>query len=1276
MNPETVIIAVDYVRLDPQGILAVAGWAAGALPIDTIEVSVGATSLGEADYGRERPDVHAAHPDLINAAKSGFNLQARLSDELLQADEAQVTVRLYGGLTRTTSTRILRPSPLERTAAANDGLLFHCDILELVENGAIRLSGWAAPREGLKSIEIRLDGVPIGEARLGFPRPDVAADHPNIPLARTSGFEFRETIRGLASGDHRVALTFRTNAGGTMIRELTTATQTAASPAKRADIQINIDAPATADGAFVHPVRRMLSIEGWAVARDGIAAVDVFLDDAPIASAVCGIRRLDIASAFPDWPDSALAGFTIQLPRKLFPRETHVLRLEARDRSGGTKELALWVRVDEADLEAEVGALRTRVAQAEIDLKTALIDTSTVRPAFTVFLAPVSDKQEFALDLEQTLACLREQAFSEFSAVFLAADRLAAEKATEVAAQSGVAVRITRSDADPDAANAMEGASRHWSERERKPFFLFLRAGDRLGADALMEFALELATRPEQDFVYADDRRRDLRRGKMAAFFKPEWSPDFLWSMNYVGRTWCASAAVAARAGMPLSRWLEAGDFNWLLCLTEAAYEIGRTPLVLAELAASGDESGREKAALSAAMARNDVRGGVRNAGASGVYRVRRRLARKSLVSIVIPTIASRGLIETCVASIRKLTRYRNFEIVCVDNIKEPNSPGKPWLARAADRVVEYPGPFNWSVLSNVGAEAARGEYLLFLNDDIEVVDSRWLHALMEHAERPEVGVVGPRLLYPDGRVQHGGMYLVDRDARHAFRFAEHDDPGPFGLAAAERNVAAVTGACMLMRRAVFDAVGRFAEGHAVTNNDVDLCLRMWRAGKRVVYTPHTRLIHHEMASRGDLGDSFDEADFDAAWRNTFALGDPFLHPRLSRDETDYAPDLEPTRVVFAGRPLFARESVRRILVQKLDHVGDFVTALPAIQRLKQRFPNAEIHVLAPTASTPIAKWEPSIDNVIEFNFFHHISQRGRLDITESDWLALEARLKPLRFDLAVDLRKHTETREVLKRSGAKLLAGFDLRGAYPWLDVALEWDGDWPYLPKRTQVADDYVALVEAISLACERERRFLDAPGRSAANEALRAAPGLAELRPGLFDRPIVCVHPAAGNVLRQWPARYFAQLIDLITEAYDVNVALVGAPDEASIAEAVLDEASAREKLWSLVGKTKMPELRLLLRGALLFVGNNSGPHHLAAAMGTPTIGVHSGVVSAQEWGPIGPKALALQRDMSCGPCYLDSPAKCSRGLACLTGLRPADVFRACQQMLGASLRFPLN
>jgi O-antigen biosynthesis protein len=1271
LNSVPLIIAVDYVRLDPQGVLAVAGWAAGALPIDAIEVSVGATILGEADYGRARPDVQAAHPNFVNAAKSGFKLLARLSDDLLQADEAQVTVRLNDGLTRTASTPISRPPTLDRPPPANDGLLFHCDILELLENGAMTLSGWAALKEGLKSIEIHLDGVNVGEARLGFPRPDVAAAHPDISLARTSGFEFRERVRGIEPGEHRVALIFRTSAGRTMVRELTTATQIGSS---LEDIKINVESPAVAGGAFVQRVRRMLSIEGWAVARSGIAAIDIFLDDAPVGSAVRGIRRLDIAAAFPDWYDSVLAGFRIQLPRKLFPRESHALRLQARDRNGETKELALQVHVDEADLEAEVGALRARVAQSEIDLKTTLINASTIRPAFTLFLA-AANKEDFALDLEQTLTSLREQAFSEFQTVFLTANSHAAETAKRVSIQSGVDLRIARYDLASNAENAMVDASKYWSEHKRKPFFLFLRTGDRLGADALLEFALELATRPEQEFVYADDRRRDPRRGRTAAFFKPEWSPDLLWSTNYIGRTWCASAALAERVGARVSSWLEAGDFDWLLRFAEISYEIGRTPLLLAELTSDGDESAREKTALRAAMVRGGVKGGLRNGRAPGVYRVRRNLKTKGLVSIVIPTIGSRGRIETCVTSIRKLTRYRNLEIVCVDNTREPNPPWKAWLAQSTDRVVECRSPFNWSILSIAGAEAARGEYLLFLNDDIEVVDPRWLHALMEHAERSEVGVVGPRLVYPDGRVQHGGMYLTDRGARHAFRYAENDDNGPFGLAAAERNVVAVTGACMLMRRDVFDSI-RQSEDHTVVNNDLDLCLRVWRIGKRVVYTPHTSLIHHENPSRGEFGDSLDEADFDSAWRGTFALGDPFLHPRLSRDENDYAPDPEPTRVVFAGRPLFAHESVRRILVQKLDHVGDFVTALPAIQRLKQKFPNAEIHVLAPTASAPIAQWEPSIDNLIEFNFFHPISQQGRLDIGESDWLALEAQLKPLRFDIAVDLRKHTETREVLKRSGAKLLAGFDLRGAYPWLDVALEWDGDHPYLPKRTQVADDYVALVEAISLACERERRFLDAPAPSAANETLRAAPSLADLRPGFFERPIVCVHPAAGNVLRQWPPEYFAQLIDLVTAAYDVNIALVGAPHEAAVVETILDKAVAREKLWSLVGKTKMPELRLLLRQARLFIGNNSGPHHLAAAMGTPTIGVHSGVVSAKEWGPIGPSALALQRDMSCSPCYLDSPAKCSRGLACLRGLRPADVFRACEQMLGASLRFPLN
>jgi len=156
-----------------------------------------------------------------------------------------------------------------------------------------------------------------------------------------------------------------------------------------------------------------------------------------------------------------------------------------------------------------------------------------------------------------------------------------------------------------------------------------------------------------------------------------------------------------------------------------------------------------------------------------------------------------------------------------------------------------------------------------------------------------------------------------------------------------------------------------------------------------------------------------------------------------------------------------------------------------------------------------------------------------------------------------------------------------------------------------------------------------------------------------------------------LRQWPPKYFAALIDLLVGVAGVNVAIIGTQGERTIAEEVLDEIVGSDRVWSLVGKTSMRDLPMLLRASSLFVGNNSGPHHIAAALGTPTVGVHSGVVSAQEWGPLGPTAVAIQRDMTCSPCYIEKLSNCFRDYACMRGLRPAEVFRVCQQFLGAMI-----
>src|SRR5207302_1643747 len=232
--------------------------------------------------------------------------------------------------------------------------------------------------------------------------------------------------------------------------------------------------------------------------------------------------------------------------------------------------------------------------------------------------------------------------------------------------------------------------------------------------------------------------------------------------------------------------------------------------------------------------------------------------------------------------------------------------------------------------------------------------------------------------------------------------------------------------------------------------NDLDYALRARQRGLLTVYTPHATLIHHEAVSRAALDDEYDAAIFDNKWRDLFLAGDPYFSPHLSKNHDDFTVDDEPTQLIVSGRPMLRRDDVRKILVVKLDHIGDCVIAFPALRRLKQLFPDARITVLTSRASRPVWSLEASVDATIEFDFFHARSGLGELERTEEDWRALRARLASDRFHLAVDLRKHTETRGVLQHSGAHILAGFDFRNQFPWLDISLEWTGDQIYAKKR----------------------------------------------------------------------------------------------------------------------------------------------------------------------------------------------------------------------------------
>lgn len=1257
---------LDEVTVSPAGVLHVEGWVVCLVQIQSVEAFVGDERIGEAEFGRVREDVAKARTDYPNARFSGFVLDSHVGHHGPGQRSILVRATALTGIIREASAQVTIPD-LAVTGPPEDSSTFHhhCDDIRLTTSGRVLLKGWAVCATAVTAIKVALDGEPIGEADLGFERPDVGNHFAALPHARQSGFAFQKNTDTRLTGEHLLSLRIRRADGELHRVELPVmaaeATETGeAVPAAIVgdnERKLNIDIPLVIGGAMAAPVRGNLEISGWALARSGVAAVEIGVDGAPVATADYGVRRLDIQAAFPDWEDALGSGFLAFLPHRILSVGGHAVSVTLRDNSGKSVTSEFQIQVEELSNTEGPWSLRRHMPPAEVALDFGILERQGWQPRFNVVL-PLPQGNDATEQARRTIASLQAQAYPNWRLFVVpyrhgskprrlrsrltggfgdAADRIEVIGSTDLAA-------FDRGDSQPGPV-----------------YVTVLSAGDELGCDAFLEMALATATRTDCDFFYSDERRRNPANNAVDAFLKPQWSPDLLLSTNYVGRLWCARAELLHTVIESEQELLQNGEYDLVLRCTETANAIRHLPLVLCERADDPVNSIEHVQALHQAMARRGIAGDIRPAAFPGTYRLKRAVATEGMVSIIIPTRASGGIIKTCIETLRRLTAYPNYEIICIENIPTEDAHWRDWLRSNADWVVSTEEPFNWSRFNNLAAAQATGEFLLFLNDDIEITDPDWLGALLEHAQRPEVGVVGPRLLYPDRRVQHAGMFLAEMgQGRHAFRYAKEDDPGYFGLARTQRNVIAVTGACLLTRRETYDALGRFDEAHGVINNDLDFCLKAWESGLLNIYTPHTTLIHHEAVSRAAMTDDYDAAVFESRWRDLFLAGDPYFHPNLAKSRDDLSIDAEPTRLLFSGHPSLSRDSIRKILVVKLDHIGDCIIAFPAIRRLKRHFPEARIEVLTSRASRSVWAMEPTVEGVIEFDFFHARSSMGQIEHTEAEYDELRQRLSAERYDLAVDLRKHLETRPVLQYTGARYLAGFDHRDRFQWLDVGLDWGGDQAFAHKRQHAAGDLINLVDAIVAACETDRSLVVAPPpESAAVEHLHL--------PKSSDRPIVCVHLTAGNEMKQWPVEFFAAVIDQLTEGDRAQIVLIGAPGEEETAADLVKRVRHPQSVRSVVGKLPLADLPALLARAALFLGNDSGPKHIAAGLGVPTVGIHSGTVDPREWGPVGPNAVAVVREVVCTPCYLSSPDDCHRGLACLRQLSPGAVYDACKRLL---------
>lgn len=420
-------------------------------------------------------------------------------------------------------------------------------------------------------------------------------------------------------------------------------------------------------------------------------------------------------------------------------------------------------------------------------------------------------------------------------------------------------------------------------------YVAFLDPDDVLKPHALIQVVRWLNADPGLDVLYSDEDKLNPVGELVQPYLKPDWSPDLLRTHNYMGHLTVMRRSLIDKVGGLRSAFDGGQDHDLLLRVTELTDRIGHIPEPLysrritarspaVEVDTNPSAIVASKHALQESMKRRGTPGRVEDTPWPGRFRTRYDILGQPKVAIIIPTKDRVDLLRRCVESVIETSTYRNYELVLVDN-QTSDAEALGYLASVPGRVLRYPRLFNYARMINLAAASVEADAFLFLNNDTTVITPEWIEALLEHAMRPEVGAVGGRLYFPDGHLQHEGIYvgLIGWAANV-------DHRGLHLLGDMVRDCSAVTGACTMMRPSVYWRVGGNDERLRVAYNDVDICLRVRQAGLEVVYTPHAELFHFESASRAGFEHQEDGPLFGVRWEPRQRV-DPYYSPLYHRDQ-------------------------------------------------------------------------------------------------------------------------------------------------------------------------------------------------------------------------------------------------------------------------------------------------------------------------------------------------------------------------------------------------------
>lgn len=451
---------------------------------------------------------------------------------------------------------------------------------------------------------------------------------------------------------------------------------------------------------------------------------------------------------------------------------------------------------------------------------------------------------------------------------------------------------------------------------------LSLATGDYIGLldhdDTLAHFALFEAVKainenPDADFIYSDeDKLSEDGKRRFSPHFKPDFSPDTLRSYNYICHLSIFKKELLNNAGFFKEGYEGSQDYDLILRASEKAKNIIHIPKILYHWRISKNSTAlwmdnktyafdSAKKALKDHLNRIGLNGKADDGLSKGSYKITYNINKGLLVSVIIPNKDHEEDLKRCIYSIMEKSTYKNFEIIVVENNSESESISKFYDSLTSKycniKIIKWNKPFNYSSVNNYAVEFAKGDILLFLNNDTEVINNGWMERMLEHVQRKDVGAAGAKLYYPNNTVQHGGVIIGILDvAGHSHKGFSRNSCGYINRLCVVQNLSAVTGACLMVRKEVFKEAGGFDENFILAYGDVDLCLKIRAKGYLIIWTPFSELYHYESITRGyeDTPEKRERINgeiklFYNKWHDIFKKGDPYYNINLTKNKEDFS---------------------------------------------------------------------------------------------------------------------------------------------------------------------------------------------------------------------------------------------------------------------------------------------------------------------------------------------------------------------------------------------------